>query len=234
MNIFTLIFTQPLFNLLVVLYLPFKDLGAAIILLTLIIRLIFWPLSHKASLSQKALTHIQPKINELREKYKGQNDKLAPELKKLYKSEGVNPASSCLPILVQLPFLFAIYKVFADGLGSKNLDLVYSFVPKFDHLNTLAFGFLPLDQKSIVLAAVAAILQLAQSLMMQSKNKSGVVDAQAAMQKSMVYMFPALTFFIAMSLPSGLALYWAVTTLLSVVQQFFVNKKFKLRNAPVN
>ncbi len=230
MNIFTTIFTQPLFNLLIVLYAPFNDLGVAIILLTLIVRLIFWPLSHKASLSQKALAHIQPKINELREKYKGQNEKLAAELKKLYKNEGVNPASSCLPILVQLPFLFAIYIVFADGLGSKNLELLYSFVPKVEHLNTLAFGFLPLDEKSLVLAGVAAVLQLAQSLMMQNKNKTGPADPQAAMQKSMTYMFPALTFFIGMSLPAGLALYWAMTTLISVVQQFFVNKKFKLRS----
>ena len=111
MNIFFTIFYQPIFNLLVFLYntISWQDLGVAIVFLTIIVRLILYPLSKQAIKSQKSLQTIQPEIEAIKEKYKDEKEKMGPEIMALYKEKKINPFGSCLPMLVQLPFLFAIY-----------------------------------------------------------------------------------------------------------------------------
>lgn len=142
---FHTIFYQPIFNLLVFLYnvIPGHDLGVAILLLTLIIRLILYPLSQSSIKSQRELQLIQPEIEALKEKYKDNKEQMGPELMSLYKQKKINPFASCLPTLIQLPFLFAIYRVFYDGLTKENsLSALYTFVANPGPLNTIAFGFL--------------------------------------------------------------------------------------------
>ena len=118
MNIFFTIFYQPIFNLLVFLYntISWQDLGVAIVFLTIIVRLILYPLSKQAIKSQKSLQTIQPEIEAIKEKYKDEKEKMGPEIMALYKEKKINPFGSCLPMLVQLPFLFAIYRVFFNEL----------------------------------------------------------------------------------------------------------------------
>ena len=120
MEIFFTLFYQPIFNLLIFLYniVPLHDLGLAIILLTLIVRLLLYPLSKKAIESKKGLQEVQPEIERIKEKYKNDKEKMGPELMALYKEKNINPFSSCLPILIQLPFLIAIYKVFFNILNN--------------------------------------------------------------------------------------------------------------------
>ncbi len=225
-NIFTTIFYQPILNLLVFLYnsLSFQDLGVAIILLTITIKAAFWPLSKTSIKSQKALQDLQPKLEELKKKFGNDRVGLGQATMDLYKENNVNPFSSCLPLLIQLPFLFAVYRVFSNGLKN-HLDLVYSFISKPEVINTVFLGFLDLAKPSIYLAVLAGLAQFWQAKMIVSKNSAvkpsdGKEESLSEiMNKQMLYFMPAITIFIGLSLPGGLTLYWFVFTLLTVFQQ---------------
>lgn len=224
-QLFTTIFYQPILNLLVFLYntVSFQDLGVAIILLTIVIKAVFWPLGSKAIKSQKALQDLQPQIEALKKKYSDKAE-LSRATMDLYKNNKVNPFSSCLPLLIQLPFLWAVYRVFSDGL-SNNLDLVYSFIHRPEVMNVISFGILDVSKRSIVLAVLAGLAQFWQAKMMLTKKPlvntpdSKDESMTAIMNKQMLYFMPAITVFIGLSLPGGLTLYWFVFTLLTALQQ---------------
>lgn len=230
-NLFTTIFYQPILNLLVFLYntISFQDLGVAIILLTIIIKLVFWPLGRQAIKSQKALQDLQPKIEEIKKQYKDKTE-LSRATMELYKNNKINPFSSCLPLLIQLPFLFAVYRVFINGLKN-DLSLVYPFIYKPESMNLLAFGFFDLSKRSIVLAILAGLAQFWQAKMMITKKPivqtPGSKDESmtAIMNKQMLYFMPAITIFIGLSLPGGLTLYWFIITALTALQQLLTFKK---------
>jgi YidC/Oxa1 family membrane protein insertase len=227
---FQVLFYQPILNLLVFLYnvVPGNDLGIAIILLTIIIKIVLLPLSRKSIKSQKALQELQPKIEEIKKKYKKEKEKMSRAMMELYKKNKVNPLSSCLPLLIQLPFLFAVFRVFRDGLSDTSLNLLYSFVSRPDSINYVSLGFIDLSEKQIVIALLAGIAQFWQSKMMMAKRPSvkspGAKDEDmmAIMNKQMLYFMPVLTVVIGMSFPGGLALYWLVTTLLTGLQQVYL------------
>lgn len=231
-NLFTTLFYQPILNLLVFLYniIPFNDFGVAVILLTVIIKLVFWPLGSKAIKSQKALQDLQPKIDEIKNKYK--DDKMASSqaIMSLYKENKVNPFSSCLPLLIQLPFLWAVFKIFSNGVSS-HLDLVYSFIYRPEVINTFSFGFLDLAKPNVYLAVLAGAAQFWQARMMITKKPTvktaGSKDENimAIMNKQMLFIMPAITVFIGLSLPGGLTLYWFVITLFTAIQQLLTFKK---------
>jgi len=208
-----------------------QDLGVAIILLTAIIKLILWPLSQKSIKSQKSLQELQPKINELKIKYKDKQQEMGRALMDLYKEHKVNPFSSCLPLLLQLPFFIAVYRVFRDGL-SQHLDLVYTFIHRPEFINSVFLGFLDLSKPNVYLAILAGLAQFWQAKMMMAKNNKNISvkleskdDSMAAiMNKQMLYFMPAITIFVGITLPGGLTLYWLVLTLLTILQQFLVSK----------
>ncbi len=216
---------QPLFNLLVFIYnIVGGDLGLAIIVLTILLKLLLAPLSHKSLKSQRALQRMQPKVEELKLKHKDQKEVLSKELMNLYKQEKVNPFSSCLPILIQLPFLIALYQVFSQGLASQSLDMLYSFVHNPGHLNELFFGWWNLAKPSWPLAVLTGAAQYWQSKSLLKTPAGQVVrpgDTMAMMNKQMLYIMPVVTVFFGFSLPGGLILYWLVNTLLTVGQQYW-------------
>lgn len=227
---------QPIYNLLIFLYniFPYKDLGIAIILLTILIKVVLHPLTKKSLKGQKALQSLQPKLDALKKEYANDKEKLAQEMMKLYKDQQVNPLSSCLPLLIQFPFIIAVYQVFQSGLGSVNFELLYPFIAKPEHLNTMFFGYFDLTSPLIPLALFAAIGQYYQAKMMTTKqppaalqNKEGAKDENmlALMNKNMLYVMPVMTFVIGMSLPGGLTLYWLVTTVVTIIQQQLLQKK---------
>jgi len=233
LNIFNVIFYQPLLNLLVFFYnvIPGHDVGVAIICLTVIIKLVLFPFSYKSIKSQKSLRDIQPKIDALKKKYQNKKEEMAKAMMELYKREKVSPFSSCLPTLIQLPFLFAVYQVFQKGLKSASLDFLYPFVHNPGPLNPLSLGIMDLSKPNWVLAFLAAISQYWASKMMVTQNppkevakSPGAKDESmtAMMNKQMLYMMPVFTFIIGISLPGGLALYWLITTLLMIGQQYWV------------
>ncbi len=230
-NIFTTIFYQPILNLLVFLYntVSFHDLGLAIIFLTIVLKLALWPLGRSAIKSQKALQDLQPKIDDLKRLHGSDKAALSRATMDMYKSNKVNPFSSCLPLLIQLPFLIAVYRVFSDGVNSK-LNYVYGFIAKPEAIQLISFGFLDLGKPNIVLAVLAGLAQFWQAKMMVTKQPTvktpGSKDESMAaiMNKQMLYFMPAITIFIGISLPGGLTLYWFVLTLATVAQQLLTFK----------
>lgn len=237
-EIFNLILAQPLYNLLVALYdfIPGQDIGLAIIALTILIKLILWPLQARSLKSQHALQQLQPKIQELKEKYKDDKEKMSKAMMRLYSEEKVNPLSSCLPLLIQLPIILALYRVFLKGLNGEAAYTLYSFVPDPGSISPMFLGAVDLAAPNLILAVGAGIFQFIQAKMMvinrppkQVEGASGAKDEAmlASMNKSMVYFMPVITVVIGASLPGGLTLYWMVVNIVAVVQQllFFRNKK---------
>jgi len=232
--IYSTFFYEPVLNLLVFLYniSPGHDLGIAIILLTLVIKIILLPLSKKSLKSQKALQELQPKIEEIKRKYKNKKEEMSRAMMKLYKDNKVNPFSSCLPLIIQLPFLLAVFRVFRNGFDNSSLDLVYSFISKPEVINSISLGFIDLSAKNnIYLAVAAGLAQFWQTKMMMAKRPVEKTpgakdeDMMAIMNKQAMYFMPLLTVFIAYTFPAGLALYWLTTTLLTVFQQLYIFKK---------
>ncbi|MBU4216685.1 YidC/Oxa1 family membrane protein insertase [Candidatus Parcubacteria bacterium] len=230
---FETLFYQPILNLLIWLYdvIPGQDLGIAIILLTIIIKILLYSLNSKQIKSQKELQELQPKIEEVKNKYKDSKEEMGKKMMELYKEHKVNPFGSCLPLLIQMPFLFALFRVFRDGFEDGALKLIYPFIHNPETINYISFGFLDLSKKNIYIAILAALAQFWQAKMMMSKktevkgSDSKNEDMAAIMNKQMVYFMPVMTFFMASSFSAGLALYWLVTTLLSAFQQLYILKK---------
>ncbi len=220
---FYTIFYQPIYNLLIFLYnlVPGHDLGVAIILITLIIRLVLYPFSKSAIKSQKELQNLQPEIEKIKEKYKDDKEKMAPELMALYKEKKINPFASCLPTLIQLPFLIALSQVFLNGLTKDNsATALYSFVQNPGQLNVVAFSFINLADKNWAIAILAGLAQYWQSKMLLGKSKnSGMTQI---MNNQMLYFMPIFTIIIGGNLPAGLTIYWLFTTLFSILQQYIV------------
>jgi YidC/Oxa1 family membrane protein insertase len=236
-SIFETLFYQPILNLLVFLYNSFGDLGIAIILLTLIVKLVLWPLSRKAIKSQKALQDLQPKINELKAKHKKDKQAMSVALMALYKENKVNPFSSCFPLLIQLPFFFAIFRVFRDGFAQDHLDLLYPFISNPETINTISLGFFNLEEVSYVLAVLAGLAQFWQARMMSSRKPEVKTEGSkdenmlAIMNKQMLYVMPFVTVLIGAYFPAGLTLYWFLTTLFTALQQKVMFKKRKIEES---
>ena len=224
---------QPIYNALILLYniIPGHDLGVAIILLTIVVRFLLYPISKKQIESQKKLQDLQPEIKKLQDKYKGDKEKQGRALMDFYKEKKVNPASGCLPLVVQIVFFIALYQAFIAGINFNSAcsDL-YKSVACPDSINVNFFGILDLAKPNIVLAIIAAAGQFIQTKMMMTKNpvpaKKG--DFSSIMTQQMLYLGPLLTLFIGMRFPAGLALYWVVNTLFAIVQQYLTMKKSEL------
>lgn len=234
-NIFTTVLFQPILNLMVWLYnvVPGNDLGLAIVLLTIAVKAILYPFTMAQIKQQRALQTLQPKIDEIRARLKDDKEGQAKELMDLYKREKVNPASSCLPLLIQLPIFIGLYRALSDGLHSKGLDLLYPFVANPGTIHTMMFGLIDLAKPNIPLAVMAGAVQFWQSWQIMRKPSpatpppaevAGTPAAKdesmaASMNKQMMYVMPFVTVFIGISLPGGLTLYWLVMSLLTVAQQ---------------
>lgn len=230
---FTLIFVQPLFNILFALYalLPGHDFGIAVIVLTIIVRLVLWPLVSKQLHSQKAMQKLQPEIARVRKEAGGDKQKETQQLMELYKEKGVSPFSSLLPILLQFPILIALVHVFNNSLHTDKItELGYGFVeqlgiiPGIIHHQTqfspTLFGVLDLTKPFWGLAVAAGIAQYLQARQLQP-DKSQMDDQQRIMSY-MTMVFPVVTIIFALNFPSALSLYWTVTSLMAVLQQYLV------------
>ena len=233
-DIFNALFFQPIFNLLVFFYnyLPWHDFGLAIIALTVVIKLLLYPLSQKTIKSQKALADLQPRLESLKKQHSGNKEELARATMNMYKDNKINPFSSCLPLLIQLPFMFAVFQVFRDFGKIDHTALVYKFLAQPDFSSGLKFmQFIDLSRPNVYLAVLAAGAQFWQTKMMSTsqpviQNKdSRDENFSAIMNKQMLYMMPIMTIVIGVSLPGGLTLYWFVFSLLSALQQLIVFKQ---------
>ncbi len=207
----------------------------AIIVLTLVIRLAFFPLSIKALISQREMNKLQPKIKELQDKHKNDKPALGQATMQLYKENKVNPFSGCLPLLIQLPVLIALYGALQSGLKPESLNGLYSFVGHPGTINQIALGFLDLTKKSPLMAILAGALQwlqLKQSTAAQAPtSKNEPISPALQMSKQMLYFFPVMVIIIAWNLPTGLTLYWVAATVFSIFEQVYINRKYKTSSA---
>lgn len=223
--IYNEIIYRPMLNLLVFLYnnIPGHDIGIAIILVTLAIRFLLAPLLHKQLKGQKAMTDLQPKLNDLREKHKNDREAQAKAMMDLYREHKINPLASCLPLLIQLPILFALYHVFSKALKG-NLEGLYSFIANPGTIDPMFIHLVDLSKPSIVLAVLAGLFQFWQSKQIAGNSTSNDPTAKALSVQT-TYILPALSIVIAWNLPAGLPLYWIVTTLFAIAQQYYIMRK---------
>lgn len=228
--IFHEILYRPLLNALIFLYnsLPGHDFGIAIIVLTLLIRFVLYPLNQKFIRSQKVISAIQPKIRELQAKYKNDKQHQAQELLALYRAHKINPLTGFLAIIIQIPILLALFKVLRAGFDPNILEHLYTFVERPEVINSMFLGIINLSKSSALLAILAGGTQFIHSKMLQPKDKAVQRKSIASMMgKQMTYTMPLIIILIAWRLPAGIALYWTANTIFAILQQFFSNKKFK-------
>jgi YidC/Oxa1 family membrane protein insertase len=196
---------KPLLHVLVFFYGFLKNYGLAIILLTVIIKLLFWPLTHKSYASMKAMQKLQPEMQKLREKFKNDKDRLNKELMELYKKHSVNPLGGCLPMLVQIPVFFALYKVLLDSIALRQAPFM-----------------LWLTDLSAKDPYYITPLLMGATMFIQQKMTPTTADPLQAK----IFMFMPVVFtFLFLNFPSGLVIYWLVNNLLTIAQQYYINRR---------
>lgn len=219
---------QPLFNGLILLYnfLPGHDLGLAVILLTLFIKVLTFPVNWKAYSFQRAMAGVQSRLKEIQVKYKSQPEEQARRVSDLFRQEKINPLASFLPLLVQLPVLIALYQLFWKGIWQNTSGLLYPFVGSPGNINPSFLNLIDLARPFWVLALLAAVAQFFQARLVSPPATPAADQSQMAalMQKQMLLLFPVLTFFILLNLPSVLGLYWGASSAFSVIEQALFKK----------
>src|SRR5208283_4201968 len=203
------IIARPLFWVLKLFYKTFHNYGVVIVILTTIVRIPFIPLVSKGQQSMKKLQDIQPRMAEIREKYKNDPQKMQREIMELYKKHKVNPMGGCLPMLLQIPVFFALYKVLLISIELRGAPFM------------LWIHDLSLKDPSYVMPIIMGI-----TMVIQQKMTPSSMDP--AQQKMMMIM-PVVFTFMFLSFPSGLVVYWLVNNLLSIAQQSYTNRKLKTR-----
>ncbi len=225
-EIYHAVISTPLLNLLVGLYdtVAVRDLGIAIAVLTLLVRLAFYPLFQRGLEQQAKMQQIQPKISALKEKHKGDTEAHSKALLALYKEENFNPFSGILMMLVQIPILIALYHLFLGIFNPDTLGNLYSFIPNPGSLNSVTLGFIDLAKPYFPLVLATAVLQFVQARLMVAGSK--MTDPAQRMTTQIVsFVTPLITIFIFAGLPAAVSVYWLVSSLLSVIQQYFAIKK---------
>ncbi len=238
---FHVVLYKPIFNLFIELYniVPGHDVGLVILIITLLIRLILFPLTSSSIKAQQSLQSLQPKLDELKKKHGSDQQALAQATMELYKNNKVNPFASCLPLLLQIPILIALYAVLRAGLASTNVaQTLYSFVRDPGTINPVSLGLFNLLKPNYVLAVAAGLAQYLQARGMSQRMPPKTAGAgskdegmMAMMNKQMLYFMPAMTAIIGFSLPGGLSLYWFFGTMLMVLQQYMLARK---KGLPMN
>lgn len=234
---FTLFVYKPVYNLIVFFanIFPVANFGLAIVAATIVIKFLFLSLSKQQIESQKKLQELQPKIKAIQEKYKDDKERQSREMMELYKTNKVNPFMGCLPLIIQIVFLITIYQVIryiSDSGFGIDTGMLYPFVSDPGILSDEFFGIAGLRNPSPLFAVLAAIGQFYQMKMLSQgkseekkpKKEGDEPDFATIMNKQMLYMGPLLTLWIGFQYSSALSLYWLVSTVFSIVQQWFILK----------
>jgi YidC/Oxa1 family membrane protein insertase len=230
---------NPLYNGLIYLIdvFPWADAGIAVIILTIIVRLILFPLSKKAIVTQVRMKEIEPELNRLKETVPDKQQQ-AVKVMALYKEKGVNPFSSFLVLIIQLPIIYALYSIFINsGLPVVKDALLYSFVSS-PIINMHFLGIMDIGVRSIplsIIAAAAQFFQLHYSLSATApkpntnapKGPPSQMDMAQNMMKNMKYVFPVIVFLISYKISAVVALYWAISSLFTLGQELVVRRHLK-------
>jgi len=207
-------------------YLLMPNYGVAILLLTLLIKLLFWPLTNKSYQSTAKMQALQPKMKELQAKYKANPQKLNQEMAAMYKKEGVSPLGGCLPLLLQLPIFFALYNLLSTHFELRGASFIAGWINDLSAPEAIA-TFDPINLLVWKLDALRVLpfLMLGTTFLQTKVSQSTTpTDKNMAL---MTYAMPAVFFFILYNMPSGLVLYWTAQNVLGIVQQLFYNARRK-------
>jgi YidC/Oxa1 family membrane protein insertase len=229
MEVWYLIIANPVLNVLVALtHLVSGSFGLAIIALTVIVRLISWPLTKRQLNSTKAMQEMQPKIQELQKKYGKNQQKLQQEMMKLYKEAGINPLGCLWPMLIQLPIWIALYQAIMSALATTPESLLglaqrlYSW-GIVNQAIPLSSKFLWLDLGQPDPYFILAIIVGGTMWVQQKMTTAPAVDPrQQSTSRMMTVLMPLMFGFLTLMFPSGLALYWAVSNIIGIITQYFV------------
>lgn len=233
---FHTLFYEPIYNLIVIVLtlVPLHDIGAAIVVVTLIVKGILAPLNLSALRTQYMMKKIDPEMKRINELKKKDPQKASQEMIALYRKEKINPFSSLFAMIIQIPIFFALYFVFSKGLVSDPNSL-YSFVVFPEKLHTIAFGIFDVTQKNIAVALLAGVssyfLAVRQTSTMvdvkDKKDESFQDQFMKSMKIQLLYVLPIIITFSAAVLPSALALYWFISNTASYGLDVYMKRKLE-------
>jgi len=237
--IFHALFYNPIYNALIALIalIPGSDVGVAVIVLTIGIRLFLLPFSLSAARTQRAMKALEPKLKELKEKHKGNREKEATETLALYRDARVNPFASLLTAFIQIPILFALFWVFRyESFSTVNTALIYSFTPLPHTASLLFLGAISVVNKSALLAILASISQFFQAHFMlkgtmHPSNNAMRGDFQKVLGTQLKYVFPFLIGIISYTTSGAIALYFITTNIAGSIQEWYVRRQFATERA---
>lgn len=211
------------------------NFGVAIILVTIVIKIIFFPLTKKGSISTARMQELQPKMQELQAKYKGNPQKLNAEMADFYKRNNYNPMSGCLPMLIQFPLFIAMYNLFNNHFDLRGASFIAGWIGDLSLPESIwNFGTFRLPLLGWSDLRALPIVYLASQLLYGKFTQTSQPSQSASQMKLMMYGMPIMFFFVLYDVPSGLLLYWIVSNVLTIVQQIVINdmlKKHKLAAA---
>lgn len=203
----------------------FGNYGITIIFFALILKIVLYPLTHKSFSSSHKMQKVQPYMQEIQRKYRSDPKQMQAELQKLYKEHGVNPLGGCFPLLLQMPIFFALYPVLRSSIEMRQASFL------------LWLTDLSEPDPYLILPILMGIFMFVQQKLMIPKTKPDLekmdekqrmqVQSQMQQQKMMLYIMPVFMVFIFRTLPAGLVLYWTVFNIFSIIQQYFIIKKFR-------
>ncbi len=237
-NIFHILISQPLYNCFVFLInlFPYLDAGVIVIIFTIIIKIILLPLSIKASKAQIQMKSAEKDLAVIKEKYKDNKEEQSRQTIDYYKEKGINPFAGIFVLLIQLPIIIGLYRVFlTSGLPKINSALLYHFVSAPASVNMMFLNIINIAGKSVVLALIAGITTYFQmDLATKSQNSGPAGQTGGGMQQEimknmtsqMKYIFPVLVAYIAYSISAALALYWITSNIFSIAQEIYIKKKY--------
>ena len=207
--------------------------GVAIILLTVVVKIVLYPLTKKSFESSAKMSALSPKMKEIQDKYKNNSQKLNAELAALYKREGVSPLSGCFPILLQMPIFFALYGLLNSFFELRGAGFLEPWITDLSQPDSI-WSFAPTSILFIgsdirLLPILMAVSQIISSKLMQPAGASGGGGQQQSQMKMMTYAMPVVFLFVLYDVSSGLLLYWTMTNILSIGQQLYINHKQKVK-----
>lgn len=233
--LFHTLFYDPLYNALIAIInlIPGGDVGIAIIVLTVIVRLILFPLSLTAARTALKMRELAPKLEDIKQRFKDR-ELQARQTLELYRKEKINPFSSILLIILQLPVIFALYFIFIrEGFPNLHMELLYFFTPIPETVNTLFLGLIDIGERSLPFAILAGLTQFIQAQLASPKlpprkgNAKLSEDFARSFQLQVKYVLPVVIGIVAYTLLSAVALYWTTSNIFMIGQELYVRRQLK-------
>lgn len=241
-NLWNTFLYEPIYNALIFIInnVTFGDVGFAIVIVTILVKVILFPLTKKSARSQILMKKMEPEIKKIKQDYPNKEEQAKKTLE-LYKKYGTNPFSGCLVVLLQMPVIFALYYVFYEGLKIDE-SLIYSFIQIPTTLSTNFLGIFELGEKSLFLGVLTGLSQFIQGYLASSvknkqieiiKDNDSVKDKKAdfqeqlsdSMQMNVKYILPVFIGFIAWKISAAVALYWTVSNIFTILQEWYIRRK---------